>query len=131
MSAQIQNADSQRRAYEDVSVSGVVVAADDHSSTARELVAARAKETIYIQRIAMGVTTDHAATQTFQDTEGTPRLAATSKASPGLGALQWDFGDEGFALTEGAGLELVNSAAGLAYSFTVEAYRRRTAHGVP
>lgn len=122
------------RAYEDVSGSGFVLATDDYSVTPRVLVAARALETIFIERIQVNVSTDNAATQTFEDTAGTPLIAARTKVSPGIGPIElMEAGDEavGLALTEGQGFQLVNSAAGLAYSFSFKAYRRRTAGGAP
>jgi hypothetical protein len=129
MSAGIQHADVQRRTYEDVSVSGFVLAADDYSTNKRALVAAKAGETIYVQKVNIIVTTDNAATQTVQDTASTPLIAAKTTASPGVAKdFLFDWGAQGLALTEGKGLDLTNSAAGLAYSFTVEAYRRRTAN---
>lgn len=129
MSAGIQHADVQRRAYENVAGSGFVLATDDYSSTALALVAAKAGETVFVQKVVIVVTTDHAATQTFQDTASTPLVAAKTTASPGVAKqFTFDWGTEGLRLTEGKGLDLKNSAAGLAYSYTFEAYRRRTAN---
>jgi len=113
--------------YTNVSRSGSVLAADDLSVTPRSLVTAVTGWTIYVQRISIYVNTDNAATQTFRDTAGTPIVVEKTKASPGIGPLLMDFGPEGFALTESKGLELVNSAAGLAYTYTVVAYMRATA----
>ena len=115
-----------RRYYQDVSLTTVVGAADDLSSTARSLIAAKTGWQIFVQRILVAVTTDNAATLTFRDTAGTPVPVAATDASPGEGPIAWDFGAKGFALTADKGLELANSAAGLAASITVEAYRRRT-----
>ena len=113
--------------FMNVSVSGVVLAADDLSSVVRSLITAKSGWTVYIQSILMAVTTDNAATQLFQDTAGTPIVAAGSKASPGIGPISFPFGAEGFALTESKGLSLKNSGAGLAYSYTVQAYMKKTA----
>lgn len=114
-------------AYKDVSGSGVVVAADDFSSTARVLAALRAGETIYVQKIVVVIHTDNAATQSFRDTAGTPKIALPTKASPGLIVITADFGPDGFALTEGKSFVLSNSAAGLAYSYSFTAYQKLTA----
>lgn len=118
-------------AFQNVSVSGVVLATDDLSSTARTLIPLKVGYTIYILRITMDVTTDNAATQTFQDNASTPIKVASTKASPGLGPIpSLDFGPDGFALTESKQLDLKNSAAGLAYSYNVTAYQKRTATAI-
>lgn len=111
--------------HADVSTSYVILAGTDYT-TATAKIAAKANFTIYIQKIAVMVTTDDAATQTFQDSAGTPILAATTKASPGLGPIIFDFGPNGFALTEGKSLDHKSSATGLAASVTVTAYQKRT-----
>lgn len=119
-----------RRLYQwaDVSVSGVVIATDDLSSTPRTLVAAKTGQTIYVQKVEISVTTDNAATQTLRDTAGSPLKLLTTKASPGTVALTYDFGPDGFACTVSTSLVLANSAAGLAYSYTVLAYQKQTAN---
>jgi hypothetical protein len=53
-------------------------------------------------------------------------VIAGTKASPGIGPLEFDFGPEGRALDDGEGLELANSGAGLAADITWVAYRRLT-----
>lgn len=113
--------------YKDVSVSYTVLAGTDYS-TATAKIAARAGETIYIQRILVNVTTDNAATQLFQDSANTPILAAGTKASPGIGPITFDFGPDGFALTEGKSFDHKMSGAGLAAAITVQAYQKRTAN---
>lgn len=120
-----------RELYEDVSGSTVLAAGDDLSTNARELVALKLKETIFVQRISINVITDNAATQTFQDDAGTPVVIAKTKASPGIGPILFEFGDKGRALTEGKAFQMKNSAAGLAADVTWHAYRRRTGAGVP
>lgn len=119
-----------RSLFRDVSGSTVLAAADDLSSTARTLVALAAKYTIYVQRIIVNVITDNAATLTFQDT-GTPVVIAKTKASPGLGPIIFEFGEEGRALTEGKAFTLKNSAAGLAADITWEGYIKPTATRIP
>lgn len=112
--------------FQDVSASSTILAATDLSSTPRNLAAAKAGTTIYVTKAILAVTTDNAATQTLQDTAGTPIIVAKSKASPGIGPITWDFGEDGFALTADKGLDIANSAAGLAGAWSVEAYRRPT-----
>lgn len=111
--------------HQDVSLGYSVLAATDYT-TATQKIAGKANHTIHICRIVIGVTTDDAATQTFQDDESTPIKLVTSKASPGLGTLEYDFGPNGFPLTEGADFDHIMSAAGLAASFTIVAYMKRT-----
>jgi hypothetical protein len=119
----------QRNHYKDVSISYTFVAATDYS-TANVKIAAVANHTIFIRKITLAVTTDNAATQTFQDSSSTPIIVAGSKASPGIGPIVWEFGGpdgRGFALTEGKSFDHKMSAAGMAGSVTVEAYIKRTA----
>lgn len=121
-----------RQHYQDVSADGVVTALQDLSSAPRVVIATPTdpKDTVFIQKIEFAVTTDNAATQQFRSLTTDVPIAGT-KASPGIGPITFDFGDRGKALPEGEGLELVNSGAGLAYSYVVQAYRRRTGAGVP
>lgn len=111
--------------HEDVSLSYVILAATDYS-TAQAKIAAKANFTIYVQKIAVMVTTDAAQSQTFQDSAGSPVIAAVVKASPGIGPVIFDFGPNGFQLTEGKSLDHKMSAAGMAASVTITAYRKRT-----
>jgi hypothetical protein len=116
----------------DVSTSGVVLAATDLSAgNLRTVIAGKAQHTIYLCKIAAMVTTDNAAVQTFQDDAATPIVAAKTKVSPGVGPLLFDFGPNGFALTEGQGLSLTNSAAGLAFAYAITAYMKKTSPKVP
>jgi hypothetical protein len=114
-------------AHEDVSASYAMLAADDFSSSLHAIIAAKTGFTVYVQRIEVAVTTDNAATQLFQDTAGTAVVVAGTKASPGIGPIEFDFGADGFACTESKGLSHKNSGAGMAASITVQAYRKRTA----
>ncbi len=118
--------------YTNVSVSYDFVAGTDYSGgSVATKIAAVTGWTIYIQRILLAVTTDNAAVQTFQDSAGTPIIAAKSKISPGVGPILWDFGPEGFALTVSKGFQHLMSAAGMAGSVTVTAYMKRTATSTP
>lgn len=119
-----------RTHFQDCSTSGVVLAATDLSGTPRPLCTGKAKYTIYIRRINVIVTTDAAQAQTFKDTAGTPIVVAVVKASPGIGALTFEFAGDGFALTEGKDLVL-SSSPGLAYSYSVEAYIKPSSTMIP
>lgn len=83
-----------------------------------------ANHRLYIQKIIVSITTDAAQSLTFQDEAGTPLVVAKTKASPGLGAIVFDFGPQGFACSLGKGLDMVISGAGLAASVHVEAYEK-------
>lgn len=112
--------------FQDISGTSKVLATDDLSGTPRSLVPLVVGFQIFIQKAQLSVTTDNAATQTLQDDAGTPVVVAKSKASPGLVALNWDFGPDGVALTADKGLKIANSAAGLAGMWTWTGYMRRT-----
>ena len=117
--------DSYRVQFEDVSADYNLLAADSSDPT---LIAAKAGFTTYVQAIIVNVTTDNAATLTFQDTADTPVVIHVTPASPGLGPIDTtvDFGPGGKALTASKGLSMVTSAAGLAAAIVVYAYRRQT-----
>lgn len=115
-----------RAQYHNASVSAVVATAD--SATTTPITVKSARHSIFLQRITMSVTTDNAATLTFQDTASSPVVVAKSPASPGLGLeVVCDFGPEGFQLTEGKNLQMVISGAGLGCVVSYEAYQRVTA----
>jgi len=95
------------------------------------VIAAKAKYTVFVQKIIITVTTDAAQTFTAQDTNGTPKVIAEAAANPGEGQLIFEWGDEGEPLTEGKGLDFVQSAAGLGYNYDVYAYRRATSTLIP
>lgn len=119
--------------YTNVSGSTVLAAGDNLSVTKRALIGAAGvvvhtltNVTVYIQKITVNVITDNAATLTFSDDAGTPIVIAGTKASPGIGPIEFDFGPEGRALTQGKQFMLGNSAAGLAADITWTAYARQT-----
>jgi hypothetical protein len=111
--------------HENCSVSYSFVAATDYTAATAKI-AAKVGHKICIISIALAVTTDNAATQTFQDNAATPILVAKSKASPGLGPILWEFGPDGFELTEGKSFDHLMSAAGMAGAVVVTAYYKRT-----
>jgi hypothetical protein len=121
----------QRTLFREISGSTVLAAADDLSSTPRVLVPLAAKYTIFIQKITVNVITDNAATQNFEDNATTPVIIAKTKASPGIGPILFDFGEEGRPLTEGKQFELKSSAAGLAADITWLGYIKPTATRIP
>ena len=118
------SADGYRRFYQDATTSTVVAAADSSDVT---LITAKTNHTIYVQRIIVYITTDAAQSWSFEDTATTPYKIAEVTTSPG-DETRWDFdyGDEGIALTEEKNLVLNMSAAGLAGSVKVYAYHKRT-----
>ena len=126
----VRNQDHRTR-YKDISGSTVVAAGDSLSATLRVLVAGRTGYTIFVQRITVNVITDNAATLNFQDDASTPIVIAKTKASPGIGPILFEFGDEGRALTEAKDFELGNSAAGLAADVHWEGYQKATGTIVP
>lgn len=114
-----------RKVWKDVSGSTVEAAANDLSGgNARVLVTGRTGYTIFVQKATFNVITDNAATNQLQDAAGL--VIAKTKASPGIGPIPFDFGEEGRALGQGQSLQLSNSAAGLAADVTWEAYMRPT-----
>lgn len=113
-----------RGQFKPFSVDVTLIATSD--GAANVLVAALAAHTIFVTRIDIAVTTDNAATLTFQDSASTPIVIAKTKASPGLGPINFVFGEDGTALTEAKSLDLNISAAGLAGRIHVEGYIRAT-----
>lgn len=101
-----------------------ILATDTATVTA---IAAATGYTTFVQKIQVAVTTDAAQSLTFQDNAGTPIVLAKTKASPGLGPINFDFGPDGYPLTESKQLDIVISGAGLAASVSITAYRRATA----
>jgi len=110
----------------DISTGYTILAATDYVSPEAK-VAGVTGWTIYVQKILVAVTTDNAATQQFEDNAGTPIIAAKTKASPGIGPIEFDFGPDGFPLTESKSLMHRMSAAGMAASITITGYMTPTA----
>ena len=118
-------------------VDRTVLAATDYT-TANQLIAARdANHTIFVQKIVVSITTYAAKTWTFQDDESTAVLiaflsvksAATAEVSES-GTVTWDFGPYGTPLTEGADLDIIMSATGVAGRIHIEAYHKPTAASI-
>lgn len=102
-----------------------VLAGADPSAT---LVAAKTGYTHYVTLISIAVTTDNAATLTFQDsTPSTPIVFAKTKASPGIGPILFDFGEDGTPMAVSLAVVLLASGAGLAARIHVEGYTKQGA----
>jgi hypothetical protein len=112
-----------RTIFQDVSVQGNRGAADTSVSP---LIAARTGTTLFVQEIWVNITIDAAQTITFRPIVTTARTILFINSNPGLGEQTFTYGDEGYALPEGEGLELILSAAGLAFDYKVVGYRRQT-----
>lgn len=111
--------------YEDVSRSGFVVAGDDYSAAALTIIAALADHDVYVQKLEIIITTQDNSSVTLKDTASTPKIAWTHAANPAAGTqYSADWGLRGLKLTSEKGLVLASSAAGLAFSWSVQAYRR-------
>ena len=110
-----------RRVNQDVSVSGTVAAGAAGKDNA--IVVPSSAHTIFVQKIHLDIQTAGQVI-TFQDDAGTPVVIATI-ASTVTGPVTIDFGDRGFALTEGKNLDISNTATPV-YSYSVEAYARQT-----
>ena len=117
-----------RRTFKDVSVHGAVAAA---GTSVLPVITGRAKYTIYVQKVIISILTDAAQTLILRDTASTPKVIASLPASPGTGPEVFDFLDDGIPLTEGKDLDLVLSAAGLAFNYDIQAYLRPTATMIP
>lgn len=92
------------------------------------LVTARnANATIFIQRIIGYVTTDAPQSIAFEDSATASKTIATITTSPG-DETRWDFdyGEEGFPLTEGKNFIMNVSAAGLAINLRWYGYMKLT-----
>jgi hypothetical protein len=111
------------RSYQDVSAQAQTVAAD---SGVKALIAGRTGWTVYVQKIRINVTTTAAQTATVRAATTETVVLATVPSDPGIGVREFDFGEDGWALPSGEGLEQSLSAAGLAFAITVQAYMKLT-----
>lgn len=115
---------NQRCQYQGFAADVTILAAADPSATL--VTCPSTAHTIFVTSISLSVTTDHAATQVIEDSAGTPVVIAKSKASPGLGPIEWAFGEDGTPLTEGKNLVLAASGAGLGARLHIEGYIKQT-----
>lgn len=115
-----------RRKFQDCSRSLVIGTGEAPTTVGLDFITKRPGFTIFVQRIAVHVTTAAAQTITFQDDNGSPKVIAVLPASATIGdehvLLEHE---EGVPLTEGAALDLVGSA-GVGCRVDVLAYRRLT-----
>lgn len=101
------------------------------TTTAAVISPKSANHQLYIQKIAVSITTYSAKTITFQDSAGTPvpigliSVAAAAEAHASeSGTIVIDFGQRGYPLTTGKTLDVVLSGAGAAFVAHIEAYER-------
>lgn len=85
--------------------------------------AGRTKERIYITRITICITTSSAQSVTVRD-DGTPTPIFSVASSASVGAYQVEFGEDGYAVGEGLGVDLAASGAGTAGTYVIEGYRK-------
>ena len=81
---------------------------------------------LFITKITLSITTHFAATVTFDDDGAGPPIAAHTDAAAGAGILSvvhWDFTDKGRPLTQGANLDISQSAAGIVGVVHIEGYQ--------
>lgn len=115
-----------RRKFQDCSRSLVIGTGDAPTTVGVDFIPKRPGHTIFVQRIAVHVTTAAAQAISFQDDNGTPKQIANLPASATVGdehvLLEHE---EGVPLTEGTALDLVG-AAGVGCRVDILAYRRLT-----
>lgn len=126
----------QRTQYPDTSMSRHVAASENHTITPLALIPSKAKYTLFIQSIVVAVMTewaDETERLTFQSITTDVPVAWVAGSSAGgggaplaAGPVSFPFGDEGFALPEGEGLELIETDQ-KAFSFAIQAYYKKTA----
>lgn len=121
----LQHPGAERLLYRNVSVSGVIVAADNYSVTPLTLITCLgATFSIFVQKITFGVNVEHNSVARIRDTAATPLVLAEIENPTSEGPFTWDFGEDGFQCTAGKNLVYENSAAGMALSYTVQAYMK-------
>lgn len=118
-----------RRIYSAKTYDGTILAATDDQTDL--LTPKSADHQLYIQKIAITITTYSAKTWTFQDDASTPveiyhiSIPAAATALPSESStMVADFGPEGTPLTKGKNLDLAMSAAGAAGRIHIEGYER-------
>lgn len=113
-----------RRTYTDISGELTVLATTDDST----LVTVRgAAHTLFIQRVIFEVTTDAAQSMSFEDSASTPVQIGEVLASPGDSTTHdFNYGEEGYPLTEGKNFNMQVSAVGLAGRLKWYGYQKQT-----
>lgn len=121
-----------RTQYQDISKSYRLLASDDLAAAGNPFIAGRAKYSIFVQRIAVHVTTAAAQTITFRSSNGSPVILAVLPASAAVGSehvlLEHE---EGVQIAEGEDLDVVAAAAGVAGQISVLAFLKPTGTMVP
>lgn len=117
-------AQEQRRTFKDVSISYNLLAATDPDRTPLIAAPSNAKKTIYIQRIAVFVSTSAAQAITFASSATTAIVGVLGASAP-IGENVVLDSEEGIALPAGEGLN-VSGSAGVAGNIVVEGYERLT-----
>lgn len=117
-----------QRQYTDVSTNLNVLTSTDDTTL---ITVKSANHRIYVQKIAINISTYAAKTWQFEDSAGTPvpvaniSIPAAATALPSeSGTIVYDFGPKGFPLTVGKNLVLNVSATGAAGQVHVEAYEK-------
>jgi hypothetical protein len=129
MSLSLSIRDWNRRFYQDLSKSARFATTDTTSTS--WITCPGLRYTLFVQRIIVNIVTDAAQTLTIRDSNGTPKVLTVLPSSPGVGPQMFDFGDEGFGLTEGKNLDVVLSAAGLAFDLSIECFAKPTSTRIP
>jgi hypothetical protein len=118
-----------RTHYKDKTTDLQVLAATD--DTVDVITVKTANHAIYIQKIAISVSTFANVTWTLQDDNGTPIIAAfgtVPAAGPSAqgdqGTVIFDYGPKGLKLTTGKNLDFLVSATGAAGQIHIEAYEK-------
>lgn len=114
-----------RSFFTDVSSNLAIATTDSGTKT---LATAKAGYTIYVQRLRVDIVTDAAQHLTFEDSNGTPVVLKVTDNSPGANTEYiWDFGPDGWPLTQAKNFVVAISAAGLGAEILFEAYQKQTA----
>ncbi len=123
MGVAVQNEDYNTR-FQDVGGTVVFGAADVDTTL---VTVPNASYSIFIQKLIVEVITNAAQSASFEDSNTTPRIVGALVASPGVGFQTFDYGRQGFQLTEGKNFLINVSAAGLGMNVKWEGYMRPTA----
>lgn len=112
-----------RRVFKDVSAAWNLLAASDPDRTV-VAAPANAKKSVFVQKIAVFVSTSAAQAITFQSSATSVIVGILAASQPVGDVIVFEL-EEGFQLPAGEGLIAVGSA-GVAGSFAVQAYERLT-----
>ncbi len=113
-----------RTTYQAASARRVLLVTD--APAGEVLMPGRPGHTLFLSYAFVSLTAAAAASIQLEDTAGTPVVLAALPASAPVGPHAWTFGEEGVALTEGAGLALRVSGAGNAAVIVAQGYFLQT-----